>query len=209
MREKYNSMEFCTVSSNAPHERVCCAIQNRTSKISHNTHYLSCFLNCKNTQTLKTFFLRQYSGISLCGHFCKVDTFSLRTVFLSPKHRPSLGHYLCNQDTSLIRTARPSPLSAHNREVSLYLVQWLLSKSRSLSVRDLEEYALVILCTIYTWFLCILLHERHICARKKMLCHRRQAEIVAIPYRTATLRHTVLAKNGPKVRDLERSHCKV
>ena len=52
-----------------------------------------------------------------------------------------------------------------------------------------------------------------------MLFHRRQAETVAIPYRTATIRHTVLAKNGPKVRDLEgvrdlqerdleRSHCK-
>ena len=51
-----------------------------------------------------------------------------------------------------------------------------------------------------------------------MLFHRGQAETVAIPYRTATLRHSVLAKNGPKVgdlermsdlqvRDLERSHC--
>ena len=32
-----------------------------------------------------------------------------------------------------------------------------------------------------------------------MLFHRRQAETVAIPYRTATLHHSVLAKNGPKV----------
>ena len=36
-----------------------------------------------------------------------------------------------------------------------------------------------------------------------MLFHRRQAETVAIPYRAATLRHAVLAKNDSKVRDLE------
>ena len=35
-----------------------------------------------------------------------------------------------------------------------------------------------------------------------MLFHRGQAETVAIPYRTATLRHSVPAKNGPKVGDL-------
>ena len=37
-----------------------------------------------------------------------------------------------------------------------------------------------------------------------MLFHRRQDETVAIPYHTTTLHHTVLAKNGPKMGDLER-----
>ena len=35
--------------------------------------------------------------------------------------------------------------------------------------------------------------------------HCRQAETVAIRYRTATLRHFVLAKNCPKARDLEKT----